>query len=96
MKLALRLGRTLAELGETMSAEEFGLWAALYTSDPFDELRADYQTGLVCATVANWSGRILREGAQPMSPLDFMPFRERPAAEPEVESDPIAHFRSLI
>lgn len=30
MLLASRLGRTLGELGATMSGEEFGLWEAAY------------------------------------------------------------------
>lgn len=96
MKLALRLGRTLEELTLTMSAREFGLWLALYNRDPWDETRGDYQAGLVCSTLANWSGRMLREGAKPLSPLEFMPFQKRPDTTPAVEADPMAHFNEML
>lgn len=96
MKLALRLGRTLHELAHSMSAHEFGLWAALHERDPWDETRTDYQAALVCSTVANWSGRMLREGAKPMTPCEFMPFlkHDEPTTSQE-PGDPMEHFYEM-
>lgn len=57
-------------LGE-MRPSELGMWAALYSVDPWDEERADYRAGIVASTIANVN---LRRGAEPLSPHDFMPF----------------------
>lgn len=41
MIIARSLGRTLDELGRTMTAEEFGLWKEAYREAPWAELRLE-------------------------------------------------------
>jgi hypothetical protein len=70
----------LEELGNTMSAHEFGLWAAAYDAEPWGEWRTDYAGGIVAATFANINRRA---NAPAFSPADFMPkFRRAEASEP--------------
>ena len=97
MHLAMRLGRTLDELAHSMTAQEFGLWLALYERDPWDESRADIRAGIVAATVANYAGMMRKQGASPALPRDFMPFNQS-QDEPEQteEPDPLAHFSQYL
>lgn len=37
--IARSLGRTLEELGRTMSAQEFGLWVEAYRATPWAEIQ---------------------------------------------------------
>jgi len=98
MRLALRLGRTLEELGRTMSAAEFALWLELYREEPWDDSRDDLRAGIIAATVANYAGKVRKEGVQPATPLDFMPFvadagdAEPDEIETDEEPDPLQHF----
>lgn len=94
MTLALQLGRTLHELGETMTAEEFGLWAALYRLDPWGEQRADLRSAVVAATVANYAGMTRSKSAGPAKPADFMPYVERDDAV-QHDPDPMKHFGAM-
>lgn len=91
----MRLGRTLGELGETMSSEEFSLWLALYKRAPWDETRGDINAGIIAATIANYSGKMRSESAPPAQASDFMLFIEKPVAEPEPELDPMEFFGKL-
>lgn len=96
--LALRMGRTVDELYQTMSSAEFSMWAALYEenqwADERAELQADFRAGTICATVANFAGKSLRRGSDNLSPGDFMPSLAKPQ-EPLPEPDPLAHFTLL-
>jgi hypothetical protein len=85
MQLAMRLGRTLDELGQTMSAKEFGLWCALNQQDPWDHTRGDINAAIICATIANYAGKIRKSGAKPAEPSEFMAFLR----EEEVEMDAV-------
>ena len=51
--LARTLGRTLQELADSITAEEYGLWWAEYCRSPWGELRQDTGFGIVAATLAN-------------------------------------------
>lgn len=94
MDLALALGRTLEELGESMSAAEFSMWIARNAKAPIGARRGDLQAGVIAATIANYAGRMRGKDAPPATPLDFMPLEQRP--EPiEEDSDPLAFFRGL-
>jgi hypothetical protein len=95
MGLALRLGRTLAELGETMTSEEFDLWLELHRSNgPWDDTRGDVHAGIIAATIANYAGMSRKQGAPLASPFDFMPFAKRQDEE-ESEPDPVAYFKAI-
>lgn len=93
MSLALALGRTLEELSETMSAQEFGLWLAYYKRNPWGEERADLRAAITTAAIANYAGKSLKDGTS-VSPAEFMPFLEK-EDEPTDSPDPFAHFRTL-
>lgn len=96
MRLCLVLGCTLAELGQRMTAQEFGLWAALYAREPFGDVRGDLQAGIVAATVANYAGRMRSEGAGAAQPGEFMPLiRQDTTPEPVQEPDPVKYFSNL-
>lgn len=96
MTLALAMGRTLGELGESMTADEFGLWLALYQVDPWGEQRADLRAGIVASTVANYAGMARSKSAGAAKPSDFMPYIEKRETEAvEHDPDPLAHFGAL-
>ena len=94
MELALRLGRTVDELIHSMSALEFDLWCEYRNQSPWDASRADLNTGLVCATIANYAGMQRKEGSEPAAPSTFMPFLRSHdiGVAADVEPDPEAFF----
>lgn len=94
MTLALKLGRTLEELGRTMTSQEFALWLEVYPDDLWGEMMAYERAGIVASTVANYAGKMLRDDAEPLRPRDFMPLLR--AAEPaEEEPDPVEFFKNV-
>lgn len=80
--LARTLGRTLQELAESITAEEYGLWLAEYRRSPWGDLRDDVRFGIVAATVAN-----VQRGpkTKPYKATDFMPWHKSVADEPDEE-----------
>lgn len=94
MALALRLGRTLHELCETMSAKEFSLWLQFHQDSPIDDSRGDMQAGIIAAQIVNYAGKIRADTIPPARPIDFMPFVEKPEL-PSNDDDPLAFFRNL-
>jgi hypothetical protein len=76
MTLALRLGRTVAELRHEMTAAEFGLWMAYDAESPIADDRYDLHAAMVSSAVfqaqggkvkvadmmPNWSGEPSGEG----------------------------------
>lgn len=95
MLLARTLGRTLGELGETMTSSEFALWQAEYVRRPWGDDPADLRAGIIASTVANYAGKQRADNAKPATPADFMPYREKQPEEHVQDDDPTAHFRSL-
>lgn len=53
MKLALRLGRTLGELKQSISMSELRLWAAYDRISPIGDERGDFRAAQVVAAVHN-------------------------------------------
>jgi hypothetical protein len=96
MMLALRMGRTLGELGATMSSAEFSLWCELYERDEWGQKQieelADLRNGITCATIANYAGKVRKEGAGEARPSDFMPFLKPPETK---EPDPVSFFTAV-
>lgn len=71
MRLALRMGMTLAELGRRMSSAELSKWIAFDSIEPIDsDKRSELSAGIVASTLANCH---IRRGVQPLRPVDFMP-----------------------
>ncbi len=56
MTLALRLGRTLGELGRTLSASELKMWIEYDRRSPIGDIRGDIQAAQVAAAVFNSRG----------------------------------------
>nr|WP_244912206.1 phage tail protein [Burkholderia aenigmatica] len=54
--LALRLGRTLAELRAQMSSAEFALWQALDAESPISDDRYDLHAAMVASAVFQAQG----------------------------------------
>ncbi|MDW5499730.1 DUF4035 domain-containing protein [Serratia proteamaculans] len=53
MKLALRLGKTLGELKQSISMSELRLWAAYDRISPIGDVRGDVQAAQITAAVYN-------------------------------------------
>lgn len=56
MKLALRLGMTLSQLEESMTAREFYLWVGFDQINPIGDERGDIQSAQVAAAVYQSKG----------------------------------------
>lgn len=72
----------MAELQATVTHAELVEWGEYYGIEPWGEAPADLRAGIVASTFANCH---LREDADPLTPLDFMPRikAEADAAGPE-------------
>ena len=84
-RLALRLGKTLGEIGK-MPASELFEWMAFFNLVPHGE-RDDYRTALICDTV--WKSA----GGKGSSVKKFMPKRNVP--ETQSIKEQIAAFKGL-
>lgn len=97
MQLALRMGRTLAELQSSMSSQEFSLWMQLYRDDQWGDGpandRADQRAGVIAATFANFAGKQLAKGAKPLKASDF--FSKPVTQDAPKEVDPVAFFTAV-
>lgn len=51
MKLALRLGMTLSQLEESMTAREFYLWVGFDQVNPIGDERADIQSAQITSAI---------------------------------------------
>ena len=56
MTLALRLGRTLDELKQTLTARELRMWIEFDRINPISDRRGDIQAAQISATVLNSQG----------------------------------------
>ncbi|EIZ2213046.1 DUF4035 domain-containing protein [Cronobacter sakazakii] len=56
MTLALRLGRTLHELKQTMTASELRMWIEFDRQNPISDRRGDIQAAQISAAVLNSQG----------------------------------------
>jgi hypothetical protein len=56
MTLALRLGRTLHELRETLTASELKMWIAFDRQSPIGDWRGDVQSAQVATAIFNSQG----------------------------------------
>lgn len=74
----------MQELGDSITAEEYGLWWAEYRRNPWGELRQDTGFGIVAATLANVHRG---EKTKPYKATDFMPWHESPEEDEAPEED---------
>lgn len=68
-RLALGLGRTVAELECGMSAREFDDWQEFYQVEPFGALRDNLHAGQIAAMVFNMNRA---KNAKPLTATDFL------------------------
>ena len=66
LTLALRLGMTLQDLRERMSAEEMFLWRAYNEESPLSDARGDIQASIIAAST------LQAQGAK-VTPMDLLP-----------------------
>jgi len=66
------LGRTVDELLGGMSSRELTEWIAYSRIEPFGGLWEDFRTAQICAAIANYAGKALKEGRE-AEPDWFMP-----------------------
>ena len=71
-----------------------------YGLEPWGELRADFRAGEICATVANYAGKVRSDQAPPAGPGDFMPSLselsgKRAPDGPRLLDDPVEHAKLM-
>lgn len=79
------MGRTLQELGHTMTAREFGLHWAEYTREPWGDYRVDLAGAVVARTLAEVN-RDREKRAEPFGLADFMPLAHLEEDEASAET----------
>lgn len=91
LTLALRLGMTLQDLRERMSAEELFLWMAYNEESPLSDARGDIQASIIAAST------LQAQGAK-VTPMDMMmkwkPDVVRPAEETPEEGEEL--FKAFL
>lgn len=91
--MALALGRTVDELLDSITAEEFDAWRLYYNHEPFGFEREDYHAALVAMTVANMAGKSLKGSA---SITEFMHNHGNVDEEELSEEQQFAIFNHLL
>lgn len=89
LTLALRLGMTLQELRDRMSAEELLLWMAYNRDSPLSDVRGDIQASIIAASVFQ------AQGAK-VSALDLLPKWKSEADTPVDEEREAAEGEELF
>lgn len=94
MRLVLAgCARNLVELQETMTAEEFGLWQALWNIEPWGDVRVDLAGATIASAVANHAGMVRNS---PTTPVDYLPPWATDTKVEDVEIDPVTFFKALM
>lgn len=95
------LGKTVRQLLAEIDSEELTEWIAFERIEPFGSPMDDFRAGQVCATVANYAGKVRNNEAAAAQPGDFMPMLRSPAERkpdahgPVLLADPAAHAKLL-
>lgn len=87
------MGRTIGELMDSMSSQEFAIWLALYEEDQWGDKRHDLRAGMIAAAVGNYAGKIRKEQSKPLTAADF--FQSLADIEPQKEPDPTTFFTAV-
>lgn len=86
------MGRTVAELLQTISAEELQEWRAFDQISPIGDERSDLLTGVMTSTMVNIQPR---KDKKIFKPIDFMPFATDRDRSKSVSEDIRAAFGKL-
>jgi hypothetical protein len=95
------MGKTVRQLLAEIDSEELTEWIAFERLEPFGSLMDDFRAGQICATVANYAGKVRKEDAAAAQPGDFMPTlrqtadRKSDTQRPVLLADPEAHARLI-
>lgn len=86
--LARERRMSVRQVQECTDADEFAEWLAYQELDPATEERADLRSAIIAAVIANlFRGK----SGKAASPMDFMPFAERPQRSSiDIENDILA------
>ena len=77
-----------------IDSAEFSEWRALYERvETFGEDRADLRAGIVASTIANFSGKVLKDHSS-VSHEDYMPFRDK-EEQKQSEADKVKAARMI-
>ncbi|EJD6408280.1 DUF4035 domain-containing protein [Providencia rettgeri] len=88
MTLALRLGKTLAELTSSLDVSELRMWMAYDKMSPISDRRGDINTAMIASAVLNAAGA-------KVSVSELVPIWDQDAANEEAEgSDPFEAWLS--
>lgn len=97
--LARTLGRTLDELGTTMSASEFMAHWDDYRRDPWGGLRDDLNTAHIVKAVANYAGKMRKESIEYADAVDILRYETDKLLNPRehevAESDPATFLKQI-
>jgi len=78
-----------------MTAEEYGLWMAQFSAEPWGDDRMDVGMGVIASTLANINRR---QGTQPFTVADFAPYLRAQADAvnpPKEETTPMQFIQGL-
>ena len=84
--LALRLGRTVNELLQTISSAELTEWMAFDSISPIGDWRQDLAAAQIASVIAE-THRDRKSRPKPFAPRDFMPFVEKQDESVEVSRE---------
>ncbi len=90
MSLALRLGRTLAELRQTMSINEMLMWAEFDRINPIGDIRGDIRNAQIVSAIFGAQGLKMS--------LDdaLLQWHSDHRSDDENTSDPFANLESMF
>ena len=86
----MALGRTVSEIEDAMTAQEFGEWMAFYSMHPFGPAGDWFRSGVIASTIANVNRAANTEAYKPE---DFMP--RRADEKLPVEDNPTEFFKAI-
>jgi len=85
-------------LQDVLDSYQIAEWIEFAKLEPFGSRVEDFRAGQLCATVANYAGRMRSEEAGAASPGDFMPslYVEKSKAGPVLIDDVEAQSRLIM
>ncbi len=94
------MGKTVRQLLAEIDSAELTEWMAYAQLEPFGSKIDNFRSGMICATVANYAGKVRGDKAPAAMPDDFMPALDaspgrRSSEEPILLDDPEAQARLL-
>lgn len=87
----MSLGRSVAELGQTVSAREMQDWAEYWTLEPWGAMRDNLHTGIMASLLFNANRG---QGQEPRQPQDFMITDGESAKETKMQKF-VANLRAM-